>query len=867
MTEEDVVSHKPEENDFKIIPVDFETEMKSSYLDYSMSVIVGRALPDVRDGLKPVHRRVLYGMYAGHYYSDRQGSRRQFYKCARVVGDVMGNYHPHGDVAIYDTLVRMAQDWNLRYPLIDGQGNFGGRGDSKQAAMRYTECLMGRLAMEVVRDIDKETVEFMETYDGRSTEPVVLPSRFPNLLVNGSSGIAVGMATNIPTHNLREIALAVHYYLEHFDMPRRELLDELLKIVPGPDFPTGGYIIGRGGIISAYTTGRGCVTMRGVVDVIETGSKIQLVIKELPYQVNPDRLLERIEDLVKNDVIPGISAIDDYSSGREGLNIVITLKRDAVAKVVLNNLYKHTSLQDTFGCNMLALVDGVPKTLALDMFIKYWVKHQIEVIQRRSIFIQRKAQERAHILEGYLKALSRIDEVVKLIRASKDVETARVGLIDLLAIDDTQAKAILAMQLSRLAALEQEKITKENNELQVLISEMQNILDTPERQRSIVGQELDQIVEEFGDERRTQILPEEGVLSDEAFIKEEEIVITVSRGGMIKRTNLDLYRTQHRGGKGIQGVKIRDDDLIQNFFSTTTHHHLLFFTNLGRMYRAKGYEVPAAGRDTKGQHVANLLELQPEEKVVQILDIPNFEAAQYLFIATKSGKVKKTPLVQYSKVHSHGIIAVNLNIDHDHQLDEVVSAKLINDDDTIILVSRKAQAVKFEANNQNIRPTARASVGVRGMRLRPGDQMLAADVLPKDAGPDWDLLVVTTGGYAKRTPVEAFRKTNRGGLGVKLAKFQDYQGELVGALVVDKHDEVLGIMESGKVVRSLAQEVSQQGRYARGVVFAKMNEGDRIMDIAKNFERVGIQHENELAGDDKEFNLTGSQIVESEVDG
>jgi DNA gyrase subunit A len=658
------------------------------------------------------------------------------------------------------------------------------------------------------------------------------------------------MATNIPTHNLREIAQAVHYYLEHFDLPRRELLEELIKIVPGPDFPTGGYIIGHSGIMSAYTTGRGSVTMRAVVDINEDGNKTQLVIKELPYQVNPDRLLERIEELVKTDVIAGISAIDDYSSGREGLNIVITLKRDAVAKVVLNNLYKHTSLQDTFGCNMLALVDGVPKTLSLDMFIKYWVKHQIEVIQRRSLFIQRKAQERAHILAGYLKALARIDEVVKLIRASKDVETARLGLIDLLEIDDAQARAILAMQLSRLAALEQEKIVKENAELQGLIKEMQNILDTPERQRQIVGDELDQIVQEFGDDRRTQILPEEGVLTDEAFIKEEEIVITVSRGGMIKRTNLDLYRTQHRGGKGVQGVRIRDDDLIQNFFSTTTHHHLLFFTNLGRMYRAKGYEVPAAGRDTKGQHVANLLELKPEEKVVQILDIPNFEAAQYLLIATKSGKVKKTPLVQYSNVHSRGIIAINLHTDDRGQLDEVVSAKLINDRDTVILVSKQAQAVKFPATDSNVRPMGRATAGVRGMRLRAGDEMLTADVLPADAPDNLNLLVVTAGGFAKRTPVQAFRETHRGTLGVKLAKFQEHQGQLVGALIVSDTDEVLVIMESGKVVRSLAQEVSQQGRYARGVIFAKMDEGDQIMDITKNFERTSIQSEVALAGDD-----------------
>jgi DNA gyrase subunit A len=815
----------------KITTVDFDQEMKESYLDYSMSVIVGRALPDVRDGLKPVHRRVLYGMYAGRYFSERSGARRQFYKCARVVGDVMGNFHPHGDTAIYDTLVRMTQNWNLRHPLIDGQGNFGSRGDSKAAAMRYTECLMGKLALEMVRDIDRETVDFAETYDGRSVEPVVLPARFPNLLVNGSSGIAVGMATNIPTHNLKEIASAVQFYLEHFAMDRGEMLENLIKIVPGPDFPTGGSIIGYQEIHQAYRTGRGIITLRGQIETVEENGKVRLVIRELPYQVNPDRLMERLSELVRNGVISGISTVEDYSSGREGLNIVIGLKSDAVPKVVINNLYRHTALQESFGCNMVALVDGVPKTLSLDKFIEHWVNHQIDVILRRSRFIQRKAQERQHILNGYLKALDRIDEVVKLIRGSRDVEQARLKLIDLLTIDEEQAKAILAMQLARLAALEHQKIAAESQELLKLIADMQNILDTPERQRSIIGEELSKIVEEYGDQRRTQILPAEGDFSDEAFIKEENIVISISADGYIKRTNLDLFRTQHRGGKGLKGAKLRADDLIKNLLTTTTHRFILFFTNQGRIYITKGYAIPNAGRDTKGQHVANLLQLQGDEKVVEIASVRNFESAQYLLLATKFGQVKKTPLIDYSRTNSKGVWAIKLTSNAAGEVDEVVAAKLLNDNDKILLVSKNGQALKFTANAKQLRSLSRHSLGARGMRFAAGDELLTADIVT----PDSDVLIVTESGFAKRSSAASYRETARGGKGIRVAGFDDRRGKLAGALTVHENDELLVIMESGKMVRSLVREIRLSGRTSKGVIFARPAEGDRIVEIARNF--------------------------------
>ncbi len=682
----------------RVEPVDLQTEMQRSYLDYSMSVIVSRALPDVRDGLKPVHRRVLYAMYDGGYRPDRN-----FSKSARVVGDVMGNYHPHGDSAIYDALVRLAQPWSLRYPLVQGQGNFGSPGNDPPAAQRYTECRMAQLAMETVRDIDEETVDFAPNYDGRTLEPTVLPSRFPNLLVNGSAGIAVGMATNIPPHNLREVAEAATWLLNNPEASTEERLTALLDIVQGPDFPTGATIIGKRGIEDAYRTGRGSITMRAVVEVDEDAKGRQsLIVTQLPYQVNPDNLLLRIAELVGDGKLTGISDVRDDSSSRTGMRLIIDLKRDAVAQVVLNQLYKHTQLQDNFGANMLALVDGVPRTLTLEQFLRYWIAHQIEVIQRRTRYRLRKAEERAHILRGYLKALDALDDVIALIRASATVEDARTGLMELLEIDELQATAILDMQLRRLAAMERQKIIDEYDELMTKIADYNDILTNEPRQRSIVSEELGEIVGKYGDDRRTEILPWDGEVTDEDLIAEEDVVVTITSGGYAKRTRSDLYRAQRRGGRGVRGAALRQDDVVEHFMVTSTHNWLLFFTNQGRIYRAKGYQLPDASRDAKGQHVANLLAFRPEETIASVLSIPGYDAADYLVLATRSGQVKKTRLSDYDTNRQGGIIAINLAED-----DEVIGARLVSTEDDIFLASTKGMSVRFTASDEILRPMGR----------------------------------------------------------------------------------------------------------------------------------------------------------------
>jgi DNA gyrase subunit A len=808
----------------KIDQVDLQVEMQRSYLDYAMSVIVGRALPDVRDGLKPVHRRVLYSMYDGGYRPDKA-----FSKCSRVVGDVMGKFHPHGDSAIYDALVRLVQPWSLRYPLAAGQGNFGSPGNDGAAAPRYTETKMANLAMEMVRDIDENTVDFQDNYDGRTQEPTILPSRFPNLLVNGSVGIAVGMATNIPPHNLREVAAAALWHLANPMASREELLEAAMSEVKGPDFPTGAQILGSKGIQDAYRTGRGSITMRAVVTVEEIQGRTCLVVTELPYQVNPDNLAIKIADLVKEGKLSGIADIRDETSGRTGQRLVIVLKRDAVAKVVLNNLYKHTSLQENFGANMLAIVDGVPRTLTLDGFISFWVSHQIEVIVRRTQFRLDKAEADAHILRGYLKALDALDEVIALIRKSPTVEEAKEGLQKLLGVDEDQALAILNLQLRRLAALERQKIMDQAAELEKMIAEYKSILASDERQRAIVSEELQEIVDRFGDDRRTEILQGfEGGMTDEDLIPEEEMVITVTRGGYIKRTRSDNYRSQHRGGKGVRGAQLRADDVVEHFFVTTTHRWLLFFTNLGRVYRAKAYEVQEAGRDAKGQHVANLLALQPDESIAQILDIANYEAAQYLVLATKQGMIKKTALTQYDTNRQGGIIAINLK-----EGDEVVAARLLNEGDDMLLVSRAGMSLRFTASEQSLRPMGRSTAGVKGMQFRGDDQLLSASVV-SDQG---FVFVVTEGGYAKRTAVDQYRSQQRGGLGIKVAKLSDTRGALAGAMIVDEDDEVLIVLESGKVVRSGVSEVPAKGRDTMGVVFARLADEDKVLGIARNQER------------------------------
>ncbi len=812
----------------RIEQVDLQLEMQRSYLDYAMSVIVGRALPDVRDGLKPVHRRVLYAMYDGGYRPDRS-----FSKCSRVVGDVMGKYHPHGDTAIYDALVRLVQDWSMRYPLVAGQGNFGSPGNDPAAAPRYTECKMDPLALEMVRDIEKDTVDFQDNYDGRTQEPTVLPSRIPNLLVNGSAGIAVGMATNIPPHNLREVAAGVQWHLEHPDASKEELLAALMQRIKGPDFPTGAQILGTSGIEEAYRTGRGSITMRAVVNVEEIQNRICLVITELPYQVNPDNLATKIADLVNDGRIAGIADIRDETSGRTGQRLVIVLKRDAVAKVVLNNLYKHTSLQENFSANMLALVDDVPRTLSLDAFVRHWTTHQIEVVRRRTEYLLREAQDKIHIYEGYLKALDALDEVIALIRRSPDADQARTGLMDLLDIDEQQASAILALQLRRLAALERQQILEEHAKLQAQIIDYQDILARPERQRSIVGEELDAVVERWGDERRTHILPFDGDMSVEDLIPEEDVVVTITRGGYAKRTRTDSYRAQRRGGKGIRGAQLREDDIVDHFFVTTTHHWLLFFTDAGRVYRAKGYEIPEGARDAKGQHVANLLAFQPGEQIAQVLALRDYDDAEYLVLATRRGLVKKTRLGDYDSPRSGGLIAINLRTDDDGTPDELVSARLVDADDELILVSRKGQSIRFAADDDTLRPMGRATSGVTGMKFRADDELLVADVVE----PETDLFVVTEGGFAKRTRIDEYRLQGRNGYGIKVANLVEARGDLVGALVTEPDTEVLVIMSKGKIVRSRVDEVNLTGRTTQGVTFAKPDKGDRIIAVARNVER------------------------------
>ena len=839
---------------------DLQTEMRESYLAYAMSVIVDRALPDVRDGMKPVHRRVVYAMYDGGYRPDRGYS-----KCARVVGEVMGKYHPHGDSAIYDTLVRMAQSWSMRYMLVDGQGNFGSPGDDPAAAMRYTECRMAPLAMEMVRDIDKDTVDFLPNYDGKTQEPTVLPARFPNLLCNGSSGIAVGMATNIPPHNMREVAEGVHWALDHPETSREELLDNLIRIIKGPDFPTGATILGHKGIEQAYRTGRGLITMRAVVNTEEIKGRMCLVVTELPYQVNPDRLVASIREAVRDGKIQGIADMRDETSGRTGQRLVLVLKRDAVPKVVLNNLYKHSQLQQTFGANMLALVDGVPRTLSLDAFIRHWINHQIDVVARRTAYLKREAEERDHILQGLLKALDAIEEVIKLIRGSQGREDARPKLMEFLDIDQVQADAILSMQLVRLANMEAQKIVDEHNELMRKIADYNDILAKPERQRRIVGDELDEIVAKYGDERRTKILPYSGEMNVEDLIPEENVVVTVTHSGFIKRTKADEYRAQHRGGKGIKGAKLREDDVVDHFFLTSTHNWLLFFTNKGRVYRLKAYELPEGSRDSKGQHVANLLQFGPDETIQTVLSIPNYEVAKYLVLATRSGKVKKTALAEYDSPRQGGLIAVRLMTDENGEnADELIGAALCNADDDIMLVSRKGMSLKFTANDEQLRPMGRQTAGVQGMKFRDGDELLAMDVVWGDS--DKDLLVVTDEGFAKRSAVSEYRLQGRNGYGVKALQLAEGRGSLVGALIVSEDDQVMAIMKSGKVIRSDVAEVKRTGRNTQGVTLAKPDKNDEIISIALNAEKDDADDQNDVQPAQSEQSDSAEQQAEQPAD-
>jgi DNA gyrase subunit A len=835
--------------------IDLQVEVERSYLDYAMSVIVGRALPDVRDGLKPVHRRVLYAMYDGGYRPDRGWN-----KCSRVVGEVMGLYHPHGDSAIYDTLVRLAQPWVMRAPLVAGQGNFGSPGNDPAAAMRYTECKMAPLAMEMVRDITENTVDFTPNYDNREMEPTVLPARFPNLLVNGSTGIAVGMATNIPTHNLREVADAVQWALENPEATKEELLEAAMERIKGPDFPSGALIVGRAGIEDAYRTGRGSVIMRAVIDIEEDkAGRTQLVVTELPYMCNPDNLAVKIAELVNAGRLTGIADIRDDSSARTGQRLVILLKRDAQPRVVMNNLYKHTQLQDTFGCNMLALVDSVPRTLRLDQFISHWVKHQLQVIQRRTAFRLDEAEKKAHLDRGLVKALNRLDEVLALIRASRTADAAREGLKDLLDIDDDQAMYILNQQLRRLAAMEIQQIVDRLAEAERLIADLKDILAKPERQRLIISTELGEIVAKYGDERRTRIVAADGDLSEEDFIPDDDMVVTITRGGYAKRTRSDLYRVQKRGGKGVRGATLRADDEVDHLFATTNHQWILFFTNLGRVYRAKVWQLPEAGRDAKGGHVAGLLSFLPDEQIAEVLTLRTYDDAPYLLLATRNGLVKKTALRAYDSPRQAGVIAVNFREDDD----ELIGAGLCGPDDDVLLISRKGQAIRFAANDEQLRPMGRATSGVTGMKFRDGDALLSMSIIGADM-PEDDRFVftVTDGGFAKRTAVSEYRQQGRGGLGIKAMKLNEDRGSLVGGLVVQESDEVIAIKTSGQITRSAVAEVPVKGRDTMGVKFVGVRDDDAVSVIALNPESSADEAETDAV----DLDVNGQGTV-SESDG
>jgi len=796
-------------------PVVIEDEMRTSYLDYAMSVIVGRALPDVRDGLKPVHRRILYSM-------DETGLRpdRPYRKCASAVGDVMKKYHPHGDSAIYDALVRMGQDFSIRYELIDGHGNFGSVDGDPPAAMRYTESRLSRLAMELLRDIDEETVDRIPNYDGYEEEPVVLPARFPNLLANGSTGIAVGMATNIPPHNLGELIDAT---VALIDDPTLTATD-LMRFVPAPDFPTGGLILGTRGSVDAYTTGRGSIKVRAVCTIEEpsrSGERERIIVTELPYMVNKAALLQRIAELVNARTIAGIADLRDESS-REGMRVVIDLKRDANAQVVLNLLYKHTQLQDTFGVHVLALVDRVPRTLTLDAALHAYIAHQVEVVSRRTAFRLRKAEERAHVLEGLLIAIANLDEVIALIRGSASAEVARGSLMERFGLSEIQAQAILDMQLRRLAALERQRIQDEHDELQVIIADLRDILADPSRVRTIIKEELIDVRQRFSDERRTRIIPDDGEVSHEDLIPVEDVVVTLSRAGYVKRTPVDAFRTQRRGGRGVRGAEMKDDDIVSVLLTCSTHDTLLFFTNKGRAYRIRAYQVPEKSRSAKGVYVANVpgLALEPDESVARVLPLSSFDADRFLVFATAQGTVKRTSLDAFDSPRSV-LIALKLN-----EGDELIGVTITGGEDDLILVSRRGYAIRF--HETDVREMGRSAAGVRGMRLDEDDAVLAMS----HARDEDFLLVVTDRGFGKRTPISAYPAQKRGGRGVLTARIVEQRGHLAGGLVVPYEAEILLMTDGGTVIRMDLADVRPMGRATQGVALMRADDDARVVGVA-----------------------------------
>lgn len=797
----------------KIISIKIEEEMKTSYIDYAMSVIVGRALPDVRDGLKPVHRRILYAMHEMGMTADKPHR-----KSAHVVGQVMAKYHPHGDAAIYDTMVRMAQDFSTRYPLIDGHGNFGSVDGDSPAAMRYTEVRMARITAELLADIQKETVDFTSNYDESLKEPVVLPSRFPNLLVNGSAGIAVGMATNIPPHNLGEVIDALVLLIDD----SQTSVKKLMRIIKGPDFPTGGIITGLNGIRSAYQTGRGIVKIRAkaLVEHLKNG-RDRIVVTELPFQVNKARLIEKIANLVRDKVIEGITELRDESD-RTGMRIVIELKKDAHPRVILNQLYQLTQMQESFGIIMLALVDGKPRVLNLGEMLRYYLDHQKEVVTRRTKFDLAKAQSRAHIVEGLRIALKYLDQVIKIIRESPNREAARVALVAKFSLTEEQANAILDMRLHQLTGLEREKLEEEYRELIKTIARLQEILANERVLMNIIRQELIEIKNKYGDERRTRITAEEEDLELEDLIAEEDVVITVTHRGYIKRIPLDTYRSQRRGGKGITGLTTREEDFVEHLFVATTHHNLMFFSSKGKVYRLKAYEIPEAGRQARGMAIVNLLPLQKGEVITAIIPVRDFTQEGYLFMATKEGTVKKTYLDEYNTSRKEGIVALTLR-----ENDELVGVKFTDGSREMILVTKKGYAIRF--HEDDVRSMGRTAQGVKGITLRNDDEVVSLDCVREGA----DLLVITEKGFGKRTPLEEYRVQNRGGMGVLAARLSARNGLLAAASVVQPEEELMIISSEGIIIRMAVNEISTMGRVTQGVTLMRLGEDDRVVALAK----------------------------------
>ncbi|GLC30476.1 DNA gyrase subunit A [Clostridium omnivorum] len=828
-------------NEGKVLSVDIKQEMKRCYIDYAMSVIVGRALPDVRDGLKPVHRRILYSMHELGLTPDK-GYR----KCAKVVGDVLGKYHPHGDTAVYDALVRLAQDFSIRYTLVDGHGNFGSVDGDGAAAMRYTEAKMDKITLELLRDINKDTVDFIPNFDGEEKEPVVLPSRFPNLLVNGSAGIAVGMATNIPPHNLGEVIDGVLMLIEN---PETTVV-ELMTHIKGPDFPTAGIIMGTNGIREAYETGRGKVIVRAKTEIEEEKGRHKIIVNELPYQVNKAKLVENIAELVKDKKIEGISDLRDESD-REGMRIVIELKKDANANVILNQLYKHTKLQDTFGIIMIALVNGEPETLNLKQVLVHYLDFQKEVIRRRTKFELDKAAARAHILEGLRIALDHIDEVISLIRSSKTAEEARNGLMSRFGLSEKQAQAILDMRLQRLTGLEREKIENEYNELMQLIARLKEILDKEELVLGIIRDELLEIRARFADERRTAIVKNHDEIDIEDLIQEQNVVITLTHAGYVKRIAEDTYTAQRRGGRGIQAMSTKEDDFVEHIFITSTHNNILFFTNMGRVYKLKGYEIPDAGRTAKGTNLVNLIPLNPDEKIQAVMPIREFEEDKFLVMATKQGVIKKTDLNGFSNIRKSGLIAINLRED-----DELIGIKLTDGNSNIIIVTQSGYSVRF--NEEEVRPMGRSATGVKAITLREDDIAVSMCVVSEGE----DVLVVSENGFGKRTSESEYPAHRRGGKGVITYKVTEKTGKIVGARIVKDGDELMLINSNGVAIRLNVSNISITGRNTMGVTLMKTTEEEKVVAIAKiNSEDIDSEEESNI---DEESNIQEEVILDSE---